>query len=75
MANISSTMSDRAATEKKFTLLESIHDEVRTNMDDQKKQAMSTLFYFFFGLHYLVHYPEVANSALKEFEKSESTNC
>ena len=73
LANISSTMSDRAATEKKFnTLLESLREEVLTNMDDQKKQAMSRLFYFFCGLHSLVHYAEVANSALKEFEKSES---
>ena len=78
LLNISSTMSDRAATQVKFNeLLEDYRTEILqekledawNNMNELEQKSLSKLNNFFCGLHSLVHAAEDVSSCLIEFEK------
>lgn len=77
LLNITSTMSDRESTEKKFNqLLEELRSSVLQELyenwkdlsqEDQTKA--STLLNFCCGLHSLIHFAETSNSTCREAEK------
>lgn len=78
LINISSTMSDRAATQIKFNqLLEEFRTQILTEklgaawgeMTDSEQSSISKLNNFFCGLHVLVHAAETASACLVEAEK------
>ncbi|XP_060574411.1 uncharacterized protein LOC132732081 [Ruditapes philippinarum] len=76
LMNINATMSDRAATQKKFNeLLEDFRKDVlkqNTEWDglsENEKNSMSRLMNFFCSLHVLVHLAEGAEKALLETDK------
>ena len=78
MLNITSTMSDRAATQIKFnTLLEEFRTDIVVNQigeswdtfSDVQRSQLTKLCNFFCSLHVLVHLAEAASTALLEYEK------
>ena len=78
LLNITSTMSDKAATQIKFnTLLEEYRTQIFEeklrdawdNINDLEKTSVSKLNNFLCGLHALVHIAESASSCLSEYEK------
>jgi hypothetical protein len=78
LTNIKNTMSDRAATEKKFhTLFLSYREEllpaIYSNWDDlseAEQETISRLNNFYCGLHILVNFSEVSDGVIKLFEAS-----
>ena len=76
LINITATMSDRAATRKKFNeLLQDFRTDVlKQNMDwgalsENEQNSLSRLMNFFCSLHVLVHLAEGAEKALLETDK------
>jgi hypothetical protein len=78
LLNITSTMSDRAATQLKFNelpeeyrthILKEEFEEQWDEMSDAEKSSICTLNNFFCGLHVLVHVAEAASSCLLQAEK------
>ena len=77
LSNIRNTMSDRAATEKKFhTLLESFRIDILPdfvkNWDElsaDERDVWSKMNNFFCSLHLLVNFADVCSVALGKFEK------
>ena len=77
LCHITSTMSDRAATEVKFNdLLETYRKEVLPlcyvgydTFSEEEKFRLEKLHNFFCGLHALVNYAEATSKSLKESEK------
>ena len=75
---ITSTMSDRASTEKKFNrLLEELRAGVLpeliqnwNNLSIEEQKSASSLLNFFCGLHSLVHFAEVCNASLIQLENA-----
>jgi hypothetical protein len=77
LLKIVATMSDRAATQKKFhELLQEYRQTLLPDMmqnfnllNDEEKKSVSTLLNFFCGLHALVHLAEAASSSTKAAEE------
>ena len=75
--NITSTMSDRAATEIKFNkMVEDLRKEVLpelrphfTQLSNAEQESCGRLLKFGCGLHGLVHHAEAATKSLSAFEK------
>ena len=80
LVNFRNTMSDRAATEKKFNELfetyrsDALPDVIQgwDSFEEQQQQAMTKVLNFFCGLHLLVNAAEVMNGTLCTFEKVQS---
>ncbi|XP_070207979.1 uncharacterized protein [Littorina saxatilis] len=79
LSNIQNTMSDRAASEKKFhSLLEDYRKEVlptvHENWDElseNEQESLSHMNNFYCGLHILVNFAEVSEKVLKRFEDAD----
>ena len=82
IANIKSTMSDRASSQKAFNTLLS---EYRTNvlpliidnwesLGENEQASMSQMFHYFCGMHLLVNMAENVTEALKLFENANGTS-
>ena len=77
VANIKNTMSDSAATEKKFhnllqTYREEILPDVYSNWDELTEDEQTKLVKlnnFYCGLHLLVNFAEIADSVILRYEK------
>ena len=78
LTNIKNTMSDRAATEKKFQqLLENYRKEILPiviegweEINEEEKKACGSMNNFFCGLHILVNFADVCSEALLKYENS-----
>ena len=79
LTNIVSTMTDRAATEKKFSslietyrsdILREMYGDAWPQLREVEQLSLSKLNNFFCALHVLVHMAEVASKSLVEAEKS-----
>ena len=82
IANIKSTMSDRASSQKAFNTLLS---EYRTNilpliivnwgsLEENEQLSMSQMFHYFCGMHLLVNMAENVTEALRLFENANGTS-
>jgi len=78
LGQIKNTMSDRAATEKRFHELlqsyrESILPSIYSNWDElsaEEQQSLTKLNNFYCGLHLLVNFAEVSDKVISDYEKS-----
>ena len=78
VANIKSTMSDRAQVQKCFNemlaayrtkVLPSVIDEW-SDLNEMEQQSMSQMYHFFCGMHIVVNMAEHASESLKLFENA-----
>ena len=82
LANIKSTMSDRASAQKSFnTLLQECRSGILPsvvqnweNITIQEQQSMTQMFHFFCGMHLAVNMAEHVSESLKLFEQTHLTN-
>ena len=82
LANIKSTMSDRASAQKSFnTLLQEYRSGILPsviqnweNITIQEQQSMAQMFNFFCGMHLVVNMAEHVSESLKLFEQAHPTD-
>lgn len=76
LSQIKNTMSDRAATEKKFhVLLQEYREDILPacysnwdSMSEAEKKSVTCMNNFFCGLHLLVNFADVTDKVIKSFE-------